>query len=323
MAASEVDVDVDGSDNSDDGILAALERTGGIVPRPGWYEACLDRLRAQQEGQGGGRRRQCRGSADDADAVYAQALHHDLRHVVDRSNPSRAAARLRDAVRNCNGPIPTASSIPIRILVQVEEVVNVAQPRDARMMMTMSVQGAPAATGPAAPEGTAPGANASRCLKLQLVDGYFYDDDDNDVDRAMSDGGARMSREKPLVGMEVVPIPNLSERTLAGTKLLLCLGTEEPSESPLLDSSHGVLLLTPTNCLVVGGGVRDLEDRQVSDRRDTRERSGVGSDPTVRALISQNYLSSSGENGEDDGNEPLGTKPAVRYCRLLGLVLAD
>jgi hypothetical protein len=111
--------------------------------------------------------------------------------------------------------------------------------------------------------------------------------------------------------MELSAIPNLSETTPAGTKLLLCLATadsggaggSETEEAPqvLRHASRGVLLLTPENCLVVGGHVSELASVQASQRHEARERSGVGTDPTVRALISQNYFARE-EDDDDDEN---------------------
>jgi hypothetical protein len=277
----------DDNDSGGNAIQTALERTGGVVPSSEWYRSCLEQLQ------------QCLPlsvtDADSGDAVYAQILHHDLRCVVDRSRPSRAARYLRDWIlRPQQQPQTsgaTASSLsstspPLRLLVQVEDVANVALSRESRMAV------------PAAADGTVPPPSTARCLKLQLVDGYSHrgggggHDDKDDSNRLCRHGEARSAHLHSLVAMELSPIPNLSEKTAAGTKLLLCFA--------VLRASRGVLLLTPQNCMVVGGHVTELAKAQTSQRLEARERSGFGTDPTVRALISQNYL------GAREDDEPHG-----------------
>jgi hypothetical protein len=186
----------------------------------------------------------------------------------------------------------------LRLLVQVEDVVDVARSRESRMAVTAGAANAAAVGDRAPPPSTA------RCLKLQLVDGYSYGDRD-------ADASSRPRQHSYLVAMELSAIPNLSETTPAGTKLLLCLATAdsggagglETEEAPqvLRHASRGVLLLTPENCLVVGGHVSELASVQASQRHEARERSGVGTDPTVRALISQNYFARE-EDDDDDEN---------------------
>jgi hypothetical protein len=267
------------------------------------------------------------------DAVFAQILHHDVRSVVDRTRPSRAAQKLRDEINRSLAARPSAAAqgrggqhvgasaeagrpfgmeaegdqrTSCRLLVQLEEVVDVALSNEARMQRDMR-------RGPASNTNSSAltSSSGSRCLKLQLADGYQHALQPR---HNPTNTQARLLTSSAIVAMEMSPIPNLTDQTMAGTKLLLTLGDGEEvlttscsaSSEPVLRISHGVLLLTPHNCLVVGGHVPELAAEQARQRKAVQDQSGASiADPTIRALVSHNYMTDA--NADDDDDDDNGT----------------
>jgi hypothetical protein len=272
------------------------------------------------------------------DAVFAQILHHDVRSVVDRTRPSRAAQKLRDEINRSLAASPSAAAqgrggrhvgasaeagrpfgmeaeddertSTCRLLVQLEEVVDVALSNEARMQRDMHHDPASNTNSSGLSSSSSSG---SRFLKLQLVDGYQHALQPR---HNPTNSQARSLTSSAIVAMEMSPIPNLTDQTMAGTKLLLTLGGGEEvpttnnsstglpsaaSSPPTLRISHGALLLTPHNCLVVGGHVPELAAEQARQRKAVQDQSGASiADPTIRALVSHNYMTDANADDDDD-----------------------
>lgn len=141
-------------------------------------------------------------------------------------------------------------------------------------------------------------------MKLLLVDGYQNPLQPRENPSSNNHQASSLTNGV-IVAMEISPIPNLTDHTVAGTKLLLTFGDEEGVSTTNCSStgtprvSHGVLLLTPQNCLVVGGLVPELASEQARQRKAFQDQSGASiTDPTIRALVSHNYMADA--NADDD-----------------------
>jgi RecQ mediated genome instability protein len=307
---------------------SVLEATGGVVPSLPWLQQASDAVMvmvpAVHNHRGGDGNE---ADVEQVDAVFAQVLHHDLRCVVDRPRPSHAALTLRneisrslaanpaavqgrgggqhvavsaaEAARRGGNSLDDRTSSSCRLLVQLEEVVNVALSNEARMQR--DVHNDPATNSNSHSSSSSSG---SRCLKLQLVDGYQHPLQPRHD--SASNTQAPSLTSSAIVAMEMSPIPNLTDQTMAGTKLLLTIGdgetfpTTNGSASSALRVSHGVLLLTPQNCVVMGGHVPELAAEQARQRKALHDQSGASiTDPTIRALVSHNYMTD-GANADDD-----------------------
>jgi RecQ mediated genome instability protein len=283
---------------------------------------------------------------EQVDAVFAQILHHDLRCVVDRPSPSHAALTLRNEVSRSLAANPAVQgrgggqqggasaaeaarrggdsrddrTSSCRLLVQLEEVVNVAISNEARMQR--DVHNDPA-TNSNSHSSSSSSSSGPRCLKLQLVDGYQHPLQPRH--NPASNTHAPLSANSAIVAMVMSPIPNLTDQAMAGTKLLLTLGGEEElttngSSSWALRISHGVLLLTPQNCLVVGGHVPELAAEQARQRKALHDQSGASiTDPTIRALVSHNYMTDGANAEDDDDDEGTFTVASAHICFLHAL----
>jgi RecQ mediated genome instability protein len=311
---------------------SVLEATGGVVPSLPWLQQASDAVMVMvpsvhNHRVGGGNE----ADTEQVDAVFAQVLHHDLRCVVDRPRPSHAALALRNEISRSlaanpavvqgrgggqHGAVSAAeaarrggnsrddrTSSPCRLLVQLEEVVNVALSNEARMQR--DVHNDPATNSNSHSHSSS--SSGSRCLKLQLVDGYQHPLQPRH--ESASNTQATSLTSSAIVAMEMYPIPNLTDQTMAGTKLLLTIGGEEAltsngsASSGVLRVSHGVLLLTPQNCVVVGGHVPELAAEQARQKKALHDQSGASiTDPTIRALVSHNYMTD-GANADGDDDE--------------------
>jgi RecQ mediated genome instability protein len=314
-------------------LFSVLEATGGVVPSLSWLQQASDAvmLPEVQNYRGG----------DGNDAVFAQVLHHDLRCVVDRTCPSHAALTLRNEISRSLAANPTVQgrggqhvavsaaeaarlgansredrTSPCRLLVQLEEVVNVALSNEARMQR--DVRNDPVTKS----NSHSSSSSGSRCLKLQLVDGYQHPLQPRH--NPASNTQATSLTSSAIVAMEMSPIPNLTDQTMAGTKLLLTIGGEEArttngSASSALRISHGVLLLTPQNCVVVGGHVPELAAEQARQRKALHDQSGASiTDPTIRALVSHKYMTD-GANADNDDDEGAFCVACAHICFLRAL----
>jgi hypothetical protein len=226
------------------------EKLGGIRPSAHWQSACEAFLRQEQ----------AQGRAIEADAVMQQILHADLRDVirpVGNNIPANQSpyARLRRAMQQSQPPPNNNSAASsskqtldasFKILVQVEEVLDVSKNAEARLELGPASQNAP----------TPVGNQRNRLLKLCCTDGF-------------DDG-------RPIIVMEESPIPNLSVNTLAGCKILLF--------GPIT-VRWGVLICHEGNAAVLGGYVDALVEMQQHALQQAKQVAGVGIDPTIRALI--------------------------------------
>jgi hypothetical protein len=262
-----------------------LERSVGVQPDNHWLEACQSFFRENlQEGSN--------------DAILHQILHADLRDVVrspttttSRSDPlscSAASQRLQQAIQNSKPSSamavqqnqhksqPSLSFLDksFRLLVQVEELLDVSQNAEARL-----------AVGPASPNAPTPiGNQRLRCLKLCVSDGYLH--------------------EYPLIAMEIKPIPNLSVNTKAGVKVVI--------QGPL-DIRYGIMIWHPGNATVLGGCVEELVQIQHQALALAKKVAGVGVDPTIRALIgtTPDNLDDQEDEGEGESRDVVAAPPTT------------
>jgi hypothetical protein len=161
--------------------LDQLQSIAGVRPSQQFWQACTNALAAVSH-------------ATRVDAVLEQILHHDLRNVV-RSNSATTntvppeSLALRRAIRDSTTASKATLPATFRLLVQVEEVVNVSQK---------------SSTGAANNSST--GANGD-CYKLFLCDGYnLLNENNHHEQNTTAIIVAMMTASRPLV---------------AGSKLLL------------------------------------------------------------------------------------------------------
>jgi len=284
-------------------VAEQLKKAAGVEPSRRWLDDCVAELSLQ----GGAHTSSSSSSA--ADAALYQVLHHDLRDVVERRRcggssssssangsaaaataPTTAAQLLRDAVRRsrsgssgCKAQLPSS----FKLLVQVEELLDVSKNVETRLSHGPASRNAPSAVGN----------QNGRCLKLLLSDGY------SDEDVGTSNGGGVENRtingnnisnesSNAFVAMEITPIQSLSVNSLAGIKVVL---------SGPIDVRHGVLLLHEGNTVVLGGHVPDLVQIQAKAIEQAKKQAGVGIDPTVRALIGNSFVDDGFDAQDDEG----------------------
>jgi hypothetical protein len=236
---------------------SALERTAGIRVSQDWLAACQVHL---QEGINDG--------SNDEDAVLQQVLYSDLRLVVERRNEhndtTAPSFTLRQAIQQ--SIMSGKATLPenFRLLLQVEEVLDVSVNAEMRLSV-----------GPASRTAPSPVGNQhSRCLKLYVSDGY-----------SVSNSSGH------LIAMEVPPlISDLSVNSLSGCKILL---------RGAVDIRLGVIMLHSGNATVLGGNVASLVETQKKALQQAKKVAGIGVDPTVRALI-WNPLTGMEEGKEND-----------------------
>jgi hypothetical protein len=277
-------------------VRETLQRMAGVQPSQHWLQDCQTELRMT-------------GAANcTPEAVLQQILHHDLRDVVrifpapenDANHPSvllrRAVQDSMSAQHNYKSQLPAS----FKLLVQVEELLDVSQNAETRLSV-----------GPASPNAPAPvGNQQARCLKLCLSDGYEAHNNNNNNNNATgnennNDNGNGMifrphNQSSVFMAMEVEPIPALSVNSKAGVKVLM--------QGPV-QIRHGILLWQPvyrpppdtgaasannTNnttatvvqqITVLGGCVTELVQLQATALQQAKLVAGVGIDPTIRALI--------------------------------------
>jgi hypothetical protein len=239
-------------------IRSKLVQTAGVMPSEDWLTACQTHLRLTNE--------------ETADAVLLQILHTDLRDVVrplatnstpTNLNPTSPPMILRNLLQQSMRGEARKETLPtnFRLLVQVEELLDVSLNAEARYNI-----------GPASATAPTPGGNQrSRLLKLYLSDGHLP--------------------PIHLIGMETVPIPNLSVHSLAGIKVLI---------QGAIQIRHGLLQLNPQNTTVLGGSVTDLVVIQRKALDQAKRLAGVGVDPTVKALC---WNADDALNPEEDEGE--------------------
>jgi hypothetical protein len=266
-----------------------LDRIAGVQPSQHWLQDCWAELGMT-------------GAANcTADAVLQQILHHDLRDVVrefppsqsDVNHPSfllrRALQDSMSAQHNYKSELPAS----FRLLVQVEELLDVSKNAETRLSV-----------GPASPNAPAPvGNQQARCLKLCLSDGYEPNNSNENNNNNENGSGMTFRQQNPssvFMAMEVEPIPALSVNSKAGVKVVM--------RGPL-QIRHGLLLWQPVyrppdnagangngnntantaaavqQITVLGGCVAELVQIQATALQQAKLVAGVGVDPTVRALI--------------------------------------
>ena len=235
-----------------------LQSIAGVAPSTEWLNACRSYLSSVND--------------DTPDAVLQQILHSDLRDVIRSSAASSASASasasspsilLRRALEESCESSHRHSQLAadIRLLVQMEELLDVSLNAEHRLSLGPASSHAP----------TALGNQSKRMLKMYLSDGHLP--------------------HVNLVAMELTPLQNISVNSHAGLKLLL----HGPIEIRL-----GILLLHEGNTTVLGGSVQHLVDIQTKAQTQAQRMAGVGIDPTIKALI-WNPDSGLDENDEGEG----------------------
>jgi hypothetical protein len=252
-----------------------------VAPSVDWLLACTGYLRRKQQREA------------TVDEVVFQLLHSDLRDVVrpqeeasgfgtaanalENQTQSEASKQLREAVRcttfadrNYQTVLPESFAL----LCQLEEATDVSKSAEQRLA------GVSSGNSQQQQPRYGPRASAARCCKVCLSDGYA--------------SGNNAEACSLVVGIETIPIKGLTPDALAGCKILL--------KGPL-EVRHGILLLTPGNCVVVGGCCPDLVHHQSRATAAAQKKAGVGVDPTVRALIGSTGFEASEENGQEAADE--------------------
>jgi RecQ mediated genome instability protein len=227
-----------------------------------------------------------------ADDLLQQILYQDLRHVVreDREPAAidnhqaqqwrRILQSHQDMRNNNNNHLMHAtmlSTLPesFKLMIQIEEVVDVAQATEARLGNASAAAGNN--------RGQQQSNLQQRCLKLCITDGYH----DNPQPQPQQQPRQQQHSNIVMMAMEVSAIPSLSANTPAGAKMVL--------HGPI-PVRWGVLLLHQGNALVLGGSVARLVELQSEALADAKKLAGVGVDPTVRALVWNPDM------GDDEGN---------------------
>lgn len=221
-------------------------------------------------------------------------VHHGNNDNVGNQNvvPSKL---LRQAIRHSSSQSQAFVVLPesFQLLVQVEELLDVSLNAEDRLTL-----------GPASLTSPTPvGNQKQRCLKMFLSDGYFDNGDwysrrpcqdpggvavnENDGNENDSDDDDNVIR---IVAMETEPIPDLSVHSKPGIKVILT----GPIEVRL-----GVLMLHRGNTTVLGGCVPALIPIQKKAMDMAAKLSGVGIDPTYRALV----WNPEGVGGDGHGQE--------------------
>lgn len=234
----------------DDDVAARLKQTVGVQPSLQWLQQAS--------------------SITEPDLLLDQILHHDLRDVVRQQQqqmPTNDAQEAPVQLREALSATPhTQLPASFRLMLQVEELVDVSRNREARLLQSST--------------GT-----KQRCLKAALSDGYYGDG------TPWQDNPSRR-RQMIVVALELLPIPDWSaDATPAGCKVLL--------HGPIT-IRHGCLLLHPGNCLVLGGFVPELLALQTQAKHKAQKVAGV--DPTIRALVGDRFEDEQPEQ-DDEGDQ--------------------
>ena len=243
-------------------MLRRLNETLGLTPSESWQTACARYLQ-QQDG------------IITEDAVFQQVLHSDLRDVIrpvasTTTSSSSPFLQLRRAM-DASSPAPNTNSnssssskqtldASFRLLLQVEEIVDVSKTAEARLSL-----------GGTSNSRNNHSSNSNRLLKLCCSDGY-------------TDG-------RPILCMEQHVIPNFQTTTFAGCKLLV---------TGPIDLRWGMLQLNEGNCVVLGGQVPHLVQAQQQALAEAQQTAGVGVDATVRALIGTTNSGVDDDDHEED-----------------------
>jgi hypothetical protein len=298
-----------------------LTSTAGVQPCAEWLQAAQEHIIAgtNNNNNGGTTTSTSRLRAED---VLHQIVHSDLHHVVGESSRSDSSTQLRQALeRSLQQPSPPPQQQPQQQqlptgagasaasppqwckatlpdnfvhMVQVEELLDVSLNARDRL------QFGPAGTNQPTPIGN----QRKRCLKYLISDGYSRQGSSGSgsgVDHITSSTSNNNNVPlPPIIGVAIYPIANLSVQSNAGIKLLL--------KGPM-DIRYGVLLLHEGNCFVMGGAIESLKQIQRQAIEQARKVAGVGTDPTIQALINhgmdditnrQSNMDGDGDGGDEE-----------------------
>jgi RecQ mediated genome instability protein len=273
-----------------------LQSTAGVSPSRQWLEECLSALQIS--------------SSTDLEAAAAsvleQILSHDLRQVVrtttatatqgsdnDDDGSCTMQLMLRRAIRQSQTGENRKAVLPesFRLLVQLEECLDVSSNAEARMAAVVSGSGG----------GNGASFGSSRCLKICYADGFYLDGKRQFGTQIHGNQADNSSIPCSLIAMEVSPIPDLSVQSPAGLKIILA--------GPIT-IRHGIAGWHSGNAIVLGGHAAEMVAIQRQALHAAQQRMGHGIDPTVKALIWNTMGSDDSQvlDGENDGACDVATK---------------
>eukprot|EP00559_Dactyliosolen_fragilissimus_P002570 CAMPEP_0184867188 /NCGR_PEP_ID=MMETSP0580-20130426/25337_1 /TAXON_ID=1118495 /ORGANISM="Dactyliosolen fragilissimus" /LENGTH=710 /DNA_ID=CAMNT_0027367289 /DNA_START=94 /DNA_END=2223 /DNA_ORIENTATION=- len=294
-----------------------FSRLAGVRPSQVWLDSCRQHLQSNSHGEG-----------TEEDAILHQILNSDLRDVV-RSFESEDMTAMNDGFNgniqnerrmskgfqlrhsmvqsmpgvgnNTNELSGACKSIlpdDFRLMVQIEELLDVSLNAEARVSV-----------GPASPNAPTPVGNQRlRCLKMCISDGYFPNglSQSRTTENDTLDGDHNGNQNHDLnvehiIAMEENPIPNLSVHSRAGIKVLL--------RGPIV-VRLGILMLHEGNATILGGCIPSYLRVQKKAREAAARLAGVGVDPTVKALIWNPHTGM--EQDEDEGDHESGDVQAAQ-----------
>ncbi|KAL7554883.1 hypothetical protein ACHAWF_018429 [Thalassiosira exigua] len=302
-------------------LRSRLSSQAGVDPSPAWLDACVRHV-----------------GGEDEEAAWDQILRADLRDVVrvepgdggdgdggDDEGGKGPAARLREAVAKSSSAAGEAgggdgtngrhrsrkAALPsdFRLLVQVEEVVDVTMSADQQLAAGGGATGGAAAggggaTGPSGggnPYGSGGPRGAGgpqqqqrnpqyRCLKMVLSDGYHSNG--RSTPPSAENGSDARDANPTFLAMETSPIQHLGTSSPPGIKLLL---------HGAIDVRVGMLQLNEGNCAVLGGSVEGWGEAMRKARERAARERGLGVDPTIKALIWNPLTGDEEEMDEGEG----------------------
>lgn len=266
-----------------DRLLGQLSSVAGLKPSRKWLEACRSHLNQQ-------------GKPFTEDNVLFQALDFDLRDVVRRDihdgtfvEGESSSVLLRKKCKESMACFVAQSSSAKAILpsnfracLQIEELLDVSKNAEERLAHGPALRTAP----------TPIGDQSRRCLKMLLTDGYF----ENGSFHAPTqpNGTVNQFTMHSFSAMETSPIPNLSVHSRPGMKIIL---------SGSIVIRYGILMLDPSNTIVLGGCIPALISIQKKAMELAAKKAGVGIDPTFRALV---WNPETGLDDTDEGEHESG-----------------
>lgn len=183
-----------------------------------------------------------------------------------------------------------------RLLVQIEEVLDVSVNAEKRLAQGPSDSAAPSAVGN----------QNHRCLKFCYSVGYYSNGSscNNTAVTDENDTTTPTTAAAAMVAMEITPIPSISANSLAGLKVLLA--------GPIV-LRFGVAGWHAGNATVLGGACEHLVQIQKVAIRTAQQKAGHGVDPTVKALIWNNHQDVSPDEDDQQGTS----------LRLVDIILID
>jgi len=232
--------------------------------------------------------------------ILRRAIQNSSPASTTTSNNSSSSSSSSSSSQTCVVVLPAS----FQLLLQVEELLDVSLNAEDRLTL-----------GPASLSSPTPvGNQKNRCLKMFLSDGYFgngdYDCCNDDVEFNVNTSistpatteaakTATTTATAVIVAMETEPIPDLSVHSKPGIKILL---------TGPIELRFGILMLHAGNTTVLGGCIPALIPIQKKAMDMAAKLSGVGIDPTFRALV-WNPEAGMEQEEQDEGEGESGDLP--------------